>query len=125
MVSQAAKNKRDGSAYESALVNYFRERSYEADRLRLSGKEDEGDLVVRHNGKPFLIIEAKAGKNIRPRYWYDDEAVPEARNYCKRRGLPGITPVLAMKSHNKSIGSSLITISLDDLAQLLEGGTPA
>ena len=68
------------------------------------------------------IIEAKAGKNVRPRWWYEEEAVPEAKKYTDRRSLlePPM-PVLAMKSHNKSIGKSLIVISLDDYTDLLGG----
>lgn len=120
--AQNRKNKRDGTAYESAIVNYFRSRGFEADRLRTSGKEDEGDIAVRDKVGTVAIIEAKAGKNVRPRYWYEEEAVPEAKKYTDRRSLlePPM-PVLAMKSHNKSIGKSLIVISLDDYADLLGG----
>lgn len=122
-MSQGAKNKRNGSAFETALVNYFRLKGFEADRLRLSGSGDEGDLVIRDSAGPLLVVEAKAGKNVRPRYWYDEEAVPEAANYEKHRGMRkgSMVPVLAMKAHNKSIGKSLITISLDDLNRLIGG----
>lgn len=120
--AQNRKNKRDGTAYESALVAYFRSRGLEADRLRTSGKEDEGDIAVRDKAGVVAIIEAKAGKNIRPRFWYDEEAVPETKKYADRRSmLEPPMPALAMKSHNKSIGKSLVTISLDDYIDLLGG----
>ena len=116
------KNKRDGTAYETALVNYFRERGLEADRLRLGGKEDEGDIAVRDRAGVVAIVEAKAGKNIRPRYWYDEEAVPEAKKYADRRSLlEQPMPALVMKSHNKPIGKSLVTISLEHYVDLLGG----
>lgn len=116
------KNKRDGTAYESAVVNYFRDRGFEADRLRLSGKDDEGDIVVRDKVGAVAIVEAKAGVNIRPRHWFDEEAVPEAKRYADRRSLlePPM-PALAMKSHNKPVGKSLVTITLEDYVTLLGG----
>src|SRR5699024_6135074 len=113
---------RDGAAFETALVNYFRDRGLEADRLRTSGKEDEGDIAVRDKVGVVAIVEAKAGKNIRPRYWFDEEAVPEAKKYADRRSLlePPM-PALAMKSHNKPIGKALVTISLEHYVDLLGG----
>lgn len=119
-MSTGAASRRAGARYETDLVKFFRELGYDTERLRLSGKQDEGDLVVRVDGERF-IIEAKAGKNVRPRFWFDEEAVPEADNYTKRRDLPHrAIPVLSMKSHNKAIGKSLVTISLEDFAYLLQ-----
>ena len=121
-MSTGAANRRKGSQYETDLVDYFRKRKWDTERMRLSGTLDEGDLVVRLDRDHRLIVEAKSGKNIRPRFWFDEEAVPEAKNYAKRRSLltEEAIPVLAMKSHNKAIGKSLITIDLDTFAYLLE-----
>lgn len=122
MVSTGAANRRKGSAYEGVLVTYFREQRFDTERTRLSGTLDEGDLAVRLGMDHRLVIEAKSGKNIRPRFWYEEEAVPEAKNYAQRRGLlaGSVIPVLAMKTHGKSVGKSLITIELDTFAYLLE-----
>jgi len=122
VVSTGAANRRKGSQYETDLVDYFRKRSWDTERMRLSGTLDEGDLVVRLDKGHRLVLEAKAGKNLRPRFWWEEEAVPEAKNYAKRRSLLAeeAIPVLAMKTHGKSIGKSLVTIDLDTFADLLE-----
>lgn len=122
MVSTGAANRRKGSQYEVDLVDYFRKRKWDTERMRLSGNLDEGDIVVRLDQDHRLVVEAKSGKNIRPRFWFEEEAVPEAKNYAKRRSLltEEVIPILAMKTHGKSIGKSLVTIDLDTFSYLLE-----
>ena len=121
-MSTGAANRRRGTQYESDLVKHFRGKGMDTERLRLSGREDEGDIVVRIGKDQRVIVEAKSGKNIRPRFWWNEEAVPEARNYTKRRSLLNeeVIPALVMKEHNKAIGKSLVTIDLDTFADLLE-----
>lgn len=121
-MSTGAANRRKGTQYESDLVRHFRGKGMDTERLRLSGKEDEGDIVVRVGKDQRIIVEAKSGKNIRPRFWFDEEAVPEAKNYTKRRSLSSgeVIPALVMKSHNRAIGKSLVTIDLDTFVDLLE-----
>lgn len=120
MASQGAKNKRNGADYEIKLLNYFREHACSAERLRLAGKEDEGDLSVRASDTlpVSLVVEAKAGVNVRPRAWFN-EAKVEAKKYGERRNMPrNPKPVLIMKSHNRPVGQSLVTLSLDDFTEL-------
>lgn len=119
-MSQGAKNKRDGAAYETALVRFWREQGYDTERLRLNGVHDEGDLIVRqHVDLPRVVMEAKAGKNVRPRAWFE-EAKAEAKNYQKHRDLKiDPIPALAMKTHGKGIGESLVTITLSDFTYLM------
>lgn len=121
-MSSGAKNKRDGARFETELVAHLREAGHDAERMRLTGKEDEGDIAVRIDGNMRLVIEAKAGKNLRPRYWYEEEAVPECRNYSARRGLEqgSAVPMLAMKSHGKNISKALVTMTLEDLLALID-----
>jgi len=121
-VSTGAANRRRGTQFETDLVKHFRSKGMDTERLRLSGKEDEGDIVVRIGRDQRVVVEAKSGKNIRPRFWWNEEAVPEARNYTKRRSLLNeeVTPALVMKEHNKAIGKSLVTIDLDTFTDLLE-----
>lgn len=120
-MSTGAANRRKGSQYETDLVKFWRERDFDTERNRLSGTLDEGDLVVRLGRRDRLVVEAKSGKNIRPRFWYEEEAVPEAKNYAKRRTLldKEVHAALAMKTHGKSIGKSLVTIDLEFFADLL------
>lgn len=124
-------NKRKGSDYERLLVDHFRNSDFDTERQREAGKGsskdkegsgDEGDLSVRLTG--FRVVgEAKSGKNVRPRYWYEEEAVPEAKNYAKKRRVKErVIPAVFMKSHNKAVGKSLVTISLDDFTYLLQVG---
>lgn len=121
-MSTGAANRRRGTQFETDLVKHFRSKGMDTERLRLSGKEDEGDIVVRIGRDQRVVVEAKSGKNIRPRFWWNEEAVPEARNYTKRRSLLNeeVTPALVMKEHNKAIGKSLVTIDLDTFTDLLE-----
>lgn len=119
-VSQGQRNKRNGTKYESDLVKHFREDwGVEADRLRLSGSTDEGDIIVRLPGDRKLVVEAKSGQNIRPKEWHR-EAEAEAENYAAHRKAPTIPPaVVVMKKHNFNINQSYALISLKDLRELV------
>lgn len=120
MVNTGAANRRKGASYEVALVNHFREEQFDTERMRLSGTQDEGDLILRA-GPLRVVVEAKSGTNIRPRHWYESEAVPEALNYAKRRSLleEEVMPALVMKSHGKNVKKSLVTIDLESFVHLL------
>lgn len=121
-MSTGAANRRRGTQFETDLVKHFRSKGMDTERLRLSGKEDEGDIVVRIGRDQRVVVEAKSGKNLSVRRWFEEEAVPEARNYAKRRSLLNeeVAATLVMKSHNKAIGKSLVTIDLDTFTDLLE-----
>ena len=116
MVSTGAANRRKGTQYESDLVKHFREGwKVEADRLRLSGSTDEGDIVLRLPGDRKLIVEAKSGVNIRPKEWHR-----EAENYAKHRPGSDVPPTMVvMKKHNFSINQAYALISLKDLQELV------
>lgn len=122
MVSQGAANRRRGAQYETDLLGHFRGKGFDTERLRLSGKLDEGDLVVRAGGNVKVILEAKSGKNLSVRKWHDEEAVPEAMNYARRRSLleEEVIPALVMKTPNKGIHKSLVVIDLETLVHLLQ-----
>ena len=85
---------RKGNGWELALLKFFRSKGLLAERLRLSGKHDEGDLVVVIAGKTH-IIEAKNRKAISlPTFW--QEAVVESKNYAKARGLSEVPPAFVI-----------------------------
>lgn len=121
MTHQNTRNRRNGAKYETDVIEFFRKKGFDAERLRLSGLQDEGDGVVRA-GDLRVVLEMKSGKNLSVRRWFEEEAVPEAKNYAKRRSLltEEVIPILAMKTHGKSIGKSLVTIDLDTFSYLLE-----
>lgn len=118
MASQGQKNKRNGTKYESDLVSHFRDEELEADRLRLSGSTDEGDILVRLPDGRRIVVEAKSGVNIRPKEWYR-EAEKEAENYAKHRKMATVPPTMVvMKKHNHAIDQSYVLMSLKDFEEL-------
>lgn len=101
-----------GSRYENELLKYLREQGYDVERLRLTGKEDEGDLLVRHNGDRF-VFEAKNTKRMTLAGWVE-EARLEARQYGDHRGIA--TPYFAVihKRVGKGTDQSFVTLPLHE-----------
>lgn len=86
-----ARNRRAGARWQSDLRNGLREEGKDIERLVLTGKEDEGDLVIRIAvaiGLPpeYVVIEAKAGE-MKPAEFVR-EAELEAKHYAEHRGIP-------------------------------------
>lgn len=112
-------SRRKGSQFEVAILNWFRGRGYDAERLTLSGKDDEGDLRVLARGLPsdlatHYVIEAKAEKAI-DLSGYVREARAEAGNYARRRGLDGATPLVIIKKRNAPIEDAYVVQRLGDV----------
>jgi len=86
----SAKNKRKGSMFETSILKWLRSKGVNAERLRLAGKDDEGDIVAIVAGQPY-VFELKATiKMDLPQFWR--EATTEAFNYAKARGLEVVPP---------------------------------
>lgn len=103
-----------GKKYERDLLNYFRSHGYDVERLRLAGKEDEGDLVVRSIGEPDRwIIEAKREKGFNLAGWIK-EAEVEANNYADHRTLYRPPFVVVHAARGKGIGDSYVTTKLSE-----------
>lgn len=120
VAQQNAKNRRDGAKYESDVTAYVRKAGFEAEGLRKAGRYDEGDLSIRDKVGVVAVAELKSGVNMRVRHWWEEEAIPEARNYANKRSLlEPPAPALIMKSHGQSVGKSLVVISLDQYLELL------
>lgn len=79
------RNKRRGADWETELRDRLREAGVDIERLRLVGKDDEGDHVVRWDGGRYLIIEAKNAK-FEPGTFVR-EALRERDNFARHRGL--------------------------------------
>ncbi|MEU1309140.1 hypothetical protein ABZ419_09620 [Streptomyces cinnamoneus] len=79
------RNKRRGSAWEAELRDELRGAGLDVERLRLTGKDDEGDLVIRLEEGRFLVIEAKNAR-FEPGEFVS-EAETEQKNFAKHRGL--------------------------------------
>ena len=54
-------NKAKGAAFEIDIIKWFRKLGFNAERLRLAGKDDEGDVVVVVTGETYLF-ECKIGR---------------------------------------------------------------
>lgn len=78
-------SKRIGTTWESDLVRLFRLQGLDAERLRQSGANDEGDIVLKIGGIPY-VIEAKATKSL-DLATAQNEAEREVRNYARARQL--------------------------------------
>ena len=109
-------NGRKGAAFELGILKWLRSHGISAERLRLSGQKDEGDIVAIIAGKTY-IIEAKNRKNIAlGEFWA--EAVAEAKNYAKARGLSQVPPAyVIVKRRNHGIEDAFV---IQDLGQWLE-----
>lgn len=103
---------RKGPAWEIQLLKYLREHKLDAERLRLTGKEDEGDLVVRDGG--VVVVEAKNEKKV-DLAGYLREAEEEAIHYAKHRGLDpqDVTAVAIVKRRNHGAGKAYVVMTVD------------
>lgn len=117
------KSKAKGTAWETALVNYFRSKPWwRAERLTLSGKEDEGDIVVYPTDhERVVIVEAKAERQMNLSA-YVLEAEREASNYAKHRDLEHVPHwIVVVKRRNKPAGQAYVVTTLDEFYRQVEG----
>jgi Holliday junction resolvase len=105
-------NGRKGATFEIGVLKWLRARGIQAERLRLSGARDEGDIVAIIAGETY-VLELKNRKSISlPTFW--DEALKEAKNYAKARGLPVAPPAFVIvKRKNSSIEKAFVIQDLD------------
>ena len=82
--------KRKGSAFETGILKWLRSKGVNAERLRLAGKDDEGDIVCMVAGQPYVFELKATVKMDLPQFWR--EATVEAANYAKARGLDAVPP---------------------------------
>lgn len=107
-------NKRKGAAFEIDVMKWFRKMGVIAERLRLSGKEDEGDLVVMIGSEQY-IFELKNTKTLDlKKFW--NEAQVEAENYAKHRNTSKPLSFVLFKRRNAPIEQAWV---IQDLQQWL------
>ena len=108
-------NKAKGAQFEVDVMKWFRKMGAVAERLRLSGSEDEGDLVVIVAGETY-IFELKNTRISNPtEFW--DEAQTEATNYSKHRGISQPLSYVLFKRRNAGIDKAWV---IQDLTQWLK-----
>ena len=112
MASKQAAAKRKGAGFETAVLKWLRGRGITAERLRLAGKQDEGDIVCFVSGSPY-VLELKATARIDlPAFWR--EATAEAINYASARGLNPVPPAyVIVKRRQAGIEKSWVIQTLE------------
>ena len=86
----SAKNKAKGALFETGILKWLRSKGVSAERLRLAGKDDEGDIVAIVAGQPYVFELKATVKMDLPQFWR--EATTEAANYAKARNLDIVPP---------------------------------
>ena len=109
-------NKAKGAKFETDVMKWFRSLGVLAERLRLAGKDDEGDLVCVVGGRSYILELKNVSKLNLTQFW--SEAQVEAFNYAKARGL-GEVPLhyVIVKRRNAGIEKAWV---IQDLTQWLE-----
>jgi hypothetical protein len=109
--------KQKGTAWESALVQAFRDEFGNCERLALNGSLDEGDLWFTHDGHSF-VIEAKNERAI-DLARYVTEAEAEADNWAKSRKAK--TPFWAaiVKRRNHRVSKAYVVMTVDEFVRLV------
>lgn len=108
-------NKAKGAKFETDVMKWFRKMGVLAERLRLSGKEDEGDLVVIVAGSTYVFELKNTQKMNLKEFW--NEAQTEAANYAKHRGTSKPFSYVLCKKRNAPIEEAWV---IQDLIQWLE-----
>lgn len=118
-----------GKRFQNDLMKYLRDdRRLDAERLVLTGAEDEGDVLLRlPDHHPLMlgadrriVIEAKREKGFSLADWLK-QAESESQNYGRHRSLQ-YDPHFVVVHHrrNHGISKAYVTTSLDEwLRQIL------
>ncbi|MEV4642793.1 hypothetical protein AB0J80_36175 [Actinoplanes sp. NPDC049548] len=118
-MSSPAANRRKGAQWEIDLMKGLREHGHDVERLRLAGKDDEGDLVVKviecmDRNVQHVVVEAKAGV-LHPAEFVR-EAMAERLNYAKARGLDliDVRGVVLAKARGKNWKDAYVITTVRD-----------
>jgi Holliday junction resolvase len=105
-------NGRKGALFETDVMRWLRSVGAIAERLTKAGSKDEGDIVCIVAGKTY-ILELKNRKSISlPVFW--EEAITEAANYAKARGLEQTPPAyVIIKRRNAGIEKAWVVENLE------------
>src|SRR5690625_7611601 len=119
-------NGRKGSQFETDVLKWLRSVGYDAERLTKTGQQDEGDIVVKVGGIPF-VLELKNEKKINLTD-YVRQAETERDNYEKHRDIvPELSPLSAgyaavAKKRNAPIPDAFVVVPLRESVRHI--GTP-
>ena len=110
-----AYNRRKGATFELNVMKWFRSLGITVERLRLSGKNDEGDVAVIVGAGTYLF-ECKNTATLQlDEFWRQVEV--EAKNYAKARNIDVPFHYVLWKRKRKGINKTWV---IQDLEQWLE-----
>jgi Holliday junction resolvase len=105
-------NKAKGAAFEIDVMKWLRSMGAVADRLRLAGKDDEGDLVCVVSGRTYILELKNTVRLNLPEFWRQAEV--EALNYAKARGNGEVPPAyVVVKRRNAAIEKAWVVQPLE------------
>lgn len=107
-------NKAKGARWQTELREGLRNQGLDVERLVLTGKEDEGDLVVRLEGEERVVIEAKDA--VMDVATFVREAQVEANHYAEHRGIhrAEVKGVAVVKRRGKNWREAYVLTTLAD-----------
>ena len=108
-----------GSAFEREVMKYLRDEGHDVERLRLTGTEDEGDLLVRWASGDRLVFEAKNVRQMDLAGWVK-EAETEAKNYAEHRAIYLPAFAVVHKRRGKGAADAYVTLPLREYMRQLE-----
>ena len=112
MTSKQAAAKARGANFETSVLKWLRGKGIMAERLRLAGKADEGDIVCFVSGAPYVLELKATAKLDLPGFWR--EATVEAENYAKARGITPTPPAyVIVKRRQASIDQAWVVQTLE------------
>lgn len=115
----SSKQKKKGTAFESAVVGYLNGPGCKARREALHGSGDQGDVRATF-GKVDVTVECKNRKSMSPGWLMDlvDEANRESENAGTSLGVAVVHRDGCGDSH---MGDSIVVMSLDSFATAMGG----
>ena len=117
--SQARAAKAKGRSWEQAVADHLTKHGWHAERRRLTGVEDCGDI----SGLPGVVIECKNEKRVDLAGWLD-ELLRERINADRRwpKDMPHIGAVLVRRRGTTDTKAAYVVMDFDELVWLLQSG---
>ncbi|HZW98519.1 MAG TPA: hypothetical protein VFF10_00530 [Trueperaceae bacterium] len=108
------RNKRKGADWEIEFANGMRSEGFDIERLRLAGKDDEGDHVIREGDGRYIVVETKNAK-FEPGVFIG-EAEKERVNFAKHRSLDlaDVEAVVVVKRRGKNWRKAFVLTTVED-----------
>jgi Holliday junction resolvase len=113
----SSQNKRKGSLFESQLEDHLNGQGAKARRLPRAGSKDIGDVAVTLRTGRVIVIEAKNVKLVAMADFLR-QAEQEALNYANKYDCDTYG-VVVVKARGQSVGKARVTLTVDELMNLL------